>query len=79
MSANRHRVCYDLRMSGSKQPGAKAKKRSFVIGRGGFGKISAVEGIRLTPAMKKRAADAEREGLSAEEYRRAIVRSYRKA
>ena len=45
----------------------------------GFGKISAVEGIRLTPAMKKRATDAEREGLSAEEYRKTIERSYRKA
>jgi hypothetical protein len=67
-------------MTKTKQPGAKAKKKaSFVVGREGFGKISAVEGIRLTPAMKRRAADAERNGLSAEEYRRTIVRSYRKA
>jgi hypothetical protein len=67
-------------MTKAKQPGAKAKKKGgLVIGRAGFGKISAVEGIRLTPAMKKRAADAERKGLSAEEYRRAIMRSYRKA
>ena len=43
-----------------------------------FGKISAVEGIRLTQAMEKRAADAALKGLTAEEYRRAIVRSYRK-
>jgi hypothetical protein len=66
-------------MSKPKQPGTKAKKKGFVIGRASFGKISAVEGVRLTPAMKKRAADAEREGLSAEEFRRTIVRSYRKA
>ena len=67
-------------MTKAKQPGAKAKKKGgFVIGRESFGKISAVEGIRLTPAMKKRAADAERKGLSAEEYRRTIVRSYREA
>ena len=66
-------------MTKAKQPGPKAKKGSFVLGRDGFGKISAVEGIRLTPSMKKRAADAERKGLSAEEYRQAIVRSYRKA
>ena len=67
-------------MSKPKQPGTKAKKKgSFVIGRDNFGKISAVEGIRLTPAMKKRAAEAERKGLSAEEHRRTIMRSYRKA
>jgi hypothetical protein len=50
----------------------------FVIGRARFGKISAVEGIRLTQAMEKRAADAALKGLTAEEYRRTIVRSYRK-
>jgi hypothetical protein len=67
-------------MSKPKQQGTKAtKKGSFVIGRERFGKISAVEGIRLTPAMKKRATDAQRKGLSAEEQRRTIMRSYRKA
>jgi hypothetical protein len=50
----------------------------FVVGRASFTKISAVEGIRLKPAMKKRAAEATTKGLSAEEYRRTIVRSYRK-
>ncbi|MBN8991345.1 MAG: hypothetical protein J0H42_24115 [Rhizobiales bacterium] len=59
--------------------GTKARKKSgFVIGRDGFGKISAVEGIRLTAAMKKRASDAERKGLSPEEFRESIMRSYRK-
>ena len=80
MDAIRVGTCYTQNMTKAKQPGAKAKKKSgFVIGRDSFGKISAVEGIRLTPAMKKRAADAERKGLSAEEYRRTIVRSYREA
>ncbi|MBR1270624.1 hypothetical protein JQ629_24420 [Bradyrhizobium sp. AUGA SZCCT0222] len=66
-------------MPKTKQPDPKTKKKGgFVLGRDSFGKISAVEGIRLTPAMKKRAADAERKGLSAEEYRQTIVRSYRK-
>ena len=55
------------------------KKGGFVVGRDSFGKISAVEGIRLTPTMKKRATDAEREGLSAEGYRETIARAYRKA
>jgi hypothetical protein len=52
-------------MSKSKRSGSKAKKKGgFVIGRDNFGKISAVEGIQLTPIMKKRADDAERKGLS---------------
>ena len=66
-------------MPKTKPSDTKARKKGgFVIGRDNFGKISAVEGIRLTPAMKKRATDAERKGLSAEEYRQTIVRSYRK-
>jgi len=73
-------MCYTPDMPKTKQPGTKAKKKGgFVIGRDSFGRISAVEGIRLTPTMKKRSADAERKGLSAEEYRQTIMRSYRKA
>jgi hypothetical protein len=56
----------------------KSSKTGFVIGRAGFAKISAVEGIRLKPAMKKRAAEASSKGLSAEETRKAIIRAYRK-
>lgn len=54
------------------------KKGGFVIGRARFSKISAVEGIELTQVMEKRASEASREGLTAEEYRRKIVHSYRK-
>jgi hypothetical protein len=43
-----------------------------------FSKISSVEGIHLTQIMEKRASEAGRKGLTAEEYRRTIVRSYRK-
>ena len=50
----------------------------FVVGRARFAKISAVEGIHLTEAMEKRAAEADRKGLAAEEYREMIVRSHRK-
>jgi hypothetical protein len=55
------------------------EKDGFVLGRNSFSKISAVEGIRPTPAMKERATDAERKGLSAEEYRQTIIRAHRKA
>lgn len=57
----------------------KGSKTGFVIGRANFTKISAIEGIELKPAMKERAAEAARKGLSAEEYREAIVRTHRKA
>lgn len=50
----------------------------FVLGEASFAKISAVEGIRLKPAMKQRAARAASKGLSPEEYREAIVRAHRK-
>lgn len=66
-------------MAKQKKPVAKGTKAGgLVVGRARFAKISAVEGIHLTPAMEKRAAEAGRKGLTADEYRRTIVRSYRK-
>jgi hypothetical protein len=62
-----------------KRTTGKSTKTDFVVGAAGFAKISAVEGIRLSPAMKKRAAEASSKGLTAEETRRAIIRSYRKS
>ena len=50
----------------------------MTLGRDRFAKISAVEGIVLTGVMKKRAAEFDRQGLSADERRRSIVRAYRK-
>ena len=66
-------------MAKQKKPAAKdSKVGRFVVGRSRFTKISAVEGIHLTAAMEKRASEAGRKGLTAEEYRREIVRSHRK-
>jgi hypothetical protein len=56
----------------------RSAKSGMILGRERFAKISAVEGIVLTPSMKKRATDSERRGLSGEERRREIVRAYRK-
>jgi hypothetical protein len=56
----------------------RGSKSGMILGRDRFAKISAVEGIVLTPSMKKRAASAEQRGLSGEERRREIVRAYRK-
>jgi hypothetical protein len=65
-------------MPKQKRPTGKSDKTGFVIGRAGFAKISAVEGIRLKPTMEKRAAETRSEGLAAEETRKAIIRAYRK-
>jgi hypothetical protein len=54
----------------------------FVIGRERFARISAVEGIKPTAAMKKRAAEFDRQGLSPIERRREIIeiiKVYRKS
>jgi hypothetical protein len=61
-----------------KTVGQPAKPGRFVVGRLGFAKISAVEGIKPTDAMKKRADEKRSRGLSAEEYRRTIISSHRK-
>jgi hypothetical protein len=66
-------------MPKQKRPTGKTNKTGFVIGRAGFAKISAVEDIRLKPAMQKRAAVAATKDLSADETREAIIRAYRKA
>ena len=66
-------------MAKQKKPAAKGTKvGGFVVGRARFAKISSVEGIHLTQPMEKRASEADRKGLTAEEYRRTIMRSYRK-
>jgi hypothetical protein len=55
-----------------------AKAGAFVLGKGSFAKISAVEGIHLTDAMKKRGSVARAKKLSPDEYRETIIRSHRK-
>lgn len=49
-----------------------------VIGRARFAKISAVEGIKPSAAMRKRVAQFDRQGLSAAERRRAIIKAHKK-
>jgi hypothetical protein len=50
----------------------------FVLGRARFAKISAVEGISLTPAARGRAAKFDRQGLPPEERVRRILAVHRK-
>jgi hypothetical protein len=64
-----------------KKHGSPTRRRretaGVVLGRKRFSKISAVEGIELSPAAKKRAADYERLGLSPEERVRRIIAVHR--
>ena len=65
-----------------KQAAPKSQSRSskgYTIGRSGFAKISAVEGIVTTATMEEDFREFERQGLSAEERRKAIGRKYGKA
>lgn len=58
---------------------SKRPAKAYVIGRSGFAKISAVEGIQLTESMISDFREFDRRGLSADERRKAIGRKYGKA
>ena len=57
---------------------AKPSRRQgdLTIGRAGFAKIGAIEGIKLTGEMAEDFREFDRKGLSAQERRRAITRKY---
>jgi hypothetical protein len=71
--------CNDFRM---KKRGSQSNRRQgtsgLILGRERFAKISAIEGIELSPAAKRRAAEFDRLGLSPEERIRRIVAVHRK-
>jgi hypothetical protein len=54
------------------------RRTGYTIGRAGFAKISAVEGIHLTKTMNDDLSEFEREDLSPEERRRIIAEKYGK-
>lgn len=49
---------------------------SVTLGHGAWTKISAVEGIRLSPEAQARAKVFDRQGLSAAERRAAIIKAH---
>ena len=53
-------------------------RRSYTLGRQGFAKISAVEGIRLTHEMNEDFRDFERQRLTPAERRTVLSRKYGK-
>lgn len=54
----------------------RPRSAGFVLGRKRFAQISAVESIALTDEMRATLDSFDREGLSAEERRRAILRRF---
>jgi len=52
--------------------------RGITIGRAGFAKISAVEGIHLTPGMEADFREFDRKALSPEQRRQVIAEKYGK-
>jgi len=56
---------------------SSAPRRGLVLGAKWAEKINAIEGLKLTPAAEKRAADFDRRRLSPEERRKEILRAYR--
>ena len=54
-------------------------KPGFTVGRRGFAKISAVEGVHLSPAAEDHFREFDRQGLSPAERRNAIARAFGKA
>uniref|UniRef100_Q07TS7 Uncharacterized protein n=1 Tax=Rhodopseudomonas palustris (strain BisA53) TaxID=316055 RepID=Q07TS7_RHOP5 len=66
-------------MASPKKTDRAQRTGQFVIGRDRFEQISAVEGIKVTAAMKKREAEFDRDGLTAEQRRRSIIDAHRKS
>jgi hypothetical protein len=58
---------------------SKRSAKGFTLGRGSFAKISSVEGITLSAAMKADFSRFDREELSPAERRKALARKYGKA
>jgi hypothetical protein len=64
-----------MKQRSSRNP--RSSSRGLTLGPKWGAKINAVEGIKLTPAAEKRAADFERRALSPAERRKEILRAYR--
>ncbi len=66
---------HNINMSGTTKT-LKHVAKSFTLGRQGFARISAIEGIELTAAMEAEFEEFDRKELSAEERRSAIALKY---
>jgi hypothetical protein len=64
--------------SSKNQAIAAPRQSGWAIGHARFAKISAVEGIAVTPTMKARKAEFDRTGTVAEKRREAIIKTYKR-
>jgi len=65
-----------LKKAAAQMESPKRTAASFVLGRSGFAKISAIEGLKITAAMEAEFREFDRKGLSPSERRAAIARKY---
>lgn len=56
----------------------KGTTKPFIVGRDAFAKISAIEGISLSPGMQKDFETFDTAGLSPQERRKALAEKYGK-
>jgi hypothetical protein len=63
-------------MSGPTTKSGKRASKGFTLGRQDFAKISAVEGIRMSRAMRAEFQEFDRKGLTPEERREVIAEKY---
>jgi hypothetical protein len=68
-----------MKRRGCKSASRRLASKGTVLGHERFAKISAVEGIELSEAAKRRAARFERESVSPAQQIREIIAAYRKA
>lgn len=66
-------------MANSKSRSGTRAAKGYVIGRQRFAKISAIEGIQITPSMDADFREFDRQELPAGERRKLIARKYAKS
>lgn len=71
--------CYNIAMTKTLTTPRKTPAKSYTLGRSAFAKISAVEGIRLTPEMEAQFKSFDALSLSAEKRREALAGTFGKA
>ena len=65
-------------MTSKRSLSIKKTRAGYTIGRTGFAKISAVEGLSITASMEADFREFDRRGLSAKDRRTVIARKYGK-
>jgi len=65
-------------MTKTLKPMKSPTAKGFTLGRKGFAKISAIEGIHLSPEMETKFHEFDRDDLSASQRREAIARAFGK-